>query len=435
MSVVITDQQNRAIKAAAIWYKTWDPDFGSHFSLEGFAGSGKSTILPYIIDACGLSQNEVAFCAPTGKAAKVMTSKLGGAVASTVHSLIYTPRAMKVDQLMSQVESLKIRRSTVISNGGTKQELEEVLKMLEIASKDLDRALDKVEGPKFTLNTASRVVTSKLIVVDEASMVNEEMANDLKMFGIPVLAMGDSGQLPPIDGKHGLLRDTPDFFLSEIHRQALENPIIALATMAREGKRIKNGSYGGVVNVVDYKNDEITTDVDSNAMILCGTNKKRWKLTQRIRKAFDYGAPYPMEGEPLIVCKNFRRNDMLLYINGEIVTSAADHEHMEDGQAYFTLYFEDQEGQEQKELANQGLFEEHRFRVRNKTSAPKDVAYKSRTRHLNLDWSWAITTHKAQGSQWDDVVVHDESYMFKDQADKWLYTAITRAAETLTIVK
>ena len=437
MSIVITNQQNQAIKAVSAWFKSFSPEFGTgtHFSLEGFAGSGKSTILPYIIDACGLNQSQVAFCAPTGKAAKVMTSKLGGEVASTVHSLIYTPRAMKTDQLLQQVQQLASTLEGAIRDGNlTDREMETLILQLDVAKKELNRSFDQPDDLRFTLNMDSRVVRSRLIVCDESSMINEEMAADIKMFGVPVLALGDSAQIQPIEGSRGLLRDAPDFFLSEIHRQALENPIIAVATMAREGKRIKLGTYGDTVRVIEYKDDDVTTNTDSNAMILVGTNRKRWKLIKRIRKAFDCLAPYPMEGEPLIVCKNFRRNDALLYTNGEFVTCLEDHSHMTEGQAYFTIRFEDEHGNAQRELAYQGLFESHKFKHPNKTTAPKEAAYKSRMKHLNVDWGLAITVHKSQGSQWDEVVVHDESAVFRDQANNHLYTAITRAVEKLTIV-
>lgn len=433
MTLTPSNQQFSGIKAVSDWFKNNEPN---HFSLEGFAGSGKSTILPFIIEQCGIHPDEVAFCAPTGKAAKVMTSKLNGQTASTIHSLIYTPKMMKIDALVSSIDSLVLQLAELESEGEKDSELyEKTSILLKIARVDLERAYDRDEGPAFTLNLASRVAQSKLVVVDEASMVNMKMAEDIKMFGVPVLAMGDSGQLPPIDGKHGFLRNKPDFFLSEIHRQALDNPIIQLATQARKGQELQYGDYGDGVQVIKKEDDDITTNVDRNAMILAGTNRKRWQLTQKIRKAFGYTERYPCEGEPLIVCKNFRRNDALIHVNGDIVTCAEDSEPLDKGSASFLLEFTDSEGDKKSEYAHQGLFEEHYSRKRNGTSAPKERAYKSKMRNLNIDWAWVLTVHKAQGSQWDEVVVHDESFAFRSDASKWLYTGITRAAEKLTVVK
>lgn len=439
-NIVITDQQSRAIKTAKNWYKTCTPEMGGidHFSLQGYAGSGKSTILPYIIDECGLHTSDVAFCAPTGKAAKVMADKMGGtARTSTIHSLIYTPTTMKIDQLVSQLDTYNRMLSEMTLNGAyQKSEYEEILKKQELAKEELHRAYERDDGPNFSLNLDSRVTECKLIVVDESSMVDHIMADDLKKFGVPVLAMGDSGQLPPVNGRHGLIKsgDRVDFFLSEIHRQALDNPIIAVATMAREGTYIDFGSYGDTVRVLDSSDDDATTNPDSNAMVLCGTHKKRWRLTSKIRKAFGYTSLLPEEGEPLIISKNYRKNDALLYVNGETAVCMSDSSYVK-GDASFRMTLEDSHGEQRDETIFQGLFEEHHKRLRNHTTASKEAAYKSKTRHVNLDWAWTITTHKAQGSQWDDVVVHDESWAFKQDSDRWLYTAITRAAENLTIVR
>ena len=49
-------------------------------------------------------------------------------------------------------------------------------------------------------------------------------------------------------------------------------------------------------------------------------------------------------------------------------------------------------------------------------------------------WGWIISCHKSQGSQWDNVYVVDESHVFRENKNKWLYTAITRAANSVTIV-
>ncbi len=64
-----------------------------------------------------------------------------------------------------------------------------------------------------------------------------------------------------------------------------------------------------------------------------------------------------------------------------------------------------------------------------------EVAWALKRRYDDFDYGYALTVHKAQGSQWDDVMLFDESWAFKDSRERWLYTAITRAAERLTIVK
>jgi exodeoxyribonuclease-5 len=52
-----------------------------------------------------------------------------------------------------------------------------------------------------------------------------------------------------------------------------------------------------------------------------------------------------------------------------------------------------------------------------------------------FDYAYALTVHKAQGSQWDDVLLFDQSHVFRKNRYRWFYTAITRAAKTITIVR
>ena len=66
---------------------------------------------------------------------------------------------------------------------------------------------------------------------------------------------------------------------------------------------------------------------------------------------------------------------------------------------------------------------------------PEAVPFDRRRRTDEFDYGYALTVHKAQGSQWDSIVLFDESFAFRDTRDRWLYTAITRAAEAITIVR
>ena len=105
------------------------------------------------------------------------------------------------------------------------------------------QALAQMKKPRFALNPQSDAADARLIVLDEVSMVGEEMARDLMSFGKPILVLGDPGQLPPIKGEGAFTRDAPDVMLTEIHRQAAESAIIRLATMARQGEPIGFGEY------------------------------------------------------------------------------------------------------------------------------------------------------------------------------------------------
>jgi exodeoxyribonuclease-5 len=151
-----------------------------------------------------------------------------------------------------------------------------------------------------------------------------------------------------------------------------------------------------------------------------------------MRRAGGYEGDTPGEGEPLIICKNSRQHPML--VNGTPVFSAIDHDDLDEGSDRFLIDVFDEEGRRYKMFAYQGLFEEHTAKVKGYASASKSAAYRSRINDNHVDFAWAITCHKSQGSQWDEVIVHDESGVFRDDADKWLYTAVTRTSGGLILI-
>ena len=113
----------------------------------------------------------------------------------------------------------------------------------EAAIEAMRQAMSQMKKPRFALNPQSDAAHARLIVLDEVSMVGEDMARDLMSFGKPILVLGDPGQLPPIKGEGAFTKDAPDVMLTEIHRQADESAIIRLATMARQGEPIGFGQY------------------------------------------------------------------------------------------------------------------------------------------------------------------------------------------------
>lgn len=444
----LSEEQAKAARRVVKW---WNEESESDPVCEfaGFAGTGKSTVLPFIIDDMGVQASDIAFMAPTGKAAKVMGTKLraqgyDGVYPTTVHSAIYQPKPAKAEVLEKELAALKLDRSLIISGDHpdypTPSDKAEALaqvkvidKKIEIIAKDLDRAYD-TDAPKFQLNPESKLVTGniKLIVIDEGSMVGTSMAEDLLSFGIPILVMGDPGQLPPVGEDPGFDLHQAKVMLIEIHRQAADNPVIHIATLIRRGERPELGDYGDGVQVIRRRDDKYTLDLDRDAQVIVGTNKTRWKMTARMRKAGGFDGLSPQEGEPLIICKNSRQHPIL--VNGTPVYSAINHDDLDDGESRFLIDVFDEDGKRFKMFAYQGLFEEHAGKVKGYATAPKGVAYRSRITDNHVDFGWAITCHKSQGSQWDEVIVHDESAVFKQDADKWLYTAVTRTAGGLILI-
>ena len=148
-------QQDAALKAVSSWLKQGQ---GPLFRLFGYAGTGKTTLARYFAEQV---DGDVQFAAFTGKAAQVLRSK-GAVNAKTIHSLIYRPRGEEA------VEDEETGKTSM--------------------------------APMFSLNRQSPVAKASLIIVDECSMVDEELGRDLMSFGTPILVLGDPGQLPPISG-------------------------------------------------------------------------------------------------------------------------------------------------------------------------------------------------------------------------------------------
>jgi len=414
-----------------------------YFYLAGFAGTGKSTILPYIIESTGLPLDKVAFCAPTGKAAKVMTKKMNeagmSAAARTIHSYIYRPRIEKPEvlerELAAKQGELEARMQEEKHAGPTPALADTINKIkttLEQLRRDLDKAYKRREGPSFQFNPESAIKEASLIVVDEGSMVGTEIADDLKTFNIPLLVIGDPGQLPPINDEPGFMNRDPDFFLNEIHRQAADNPIIALATMVREGKAIRPGKMGSEVDIVLAQNDNATFDLSREAQVIVGTNRKRWRITRKLRQELGYLSEGPSAGEPIIICKNSRSIPTL--VNGSFVRAENTVQTLEPGEAYFDLDISDEAGVVRTIRVVQSIFEEGFKGDKNAITVSPKEDWIARRDYEQADWGHAITCHKAQGSQWGDVIVHDESGVFREHSTNWLYTAVTRAAERLTVI-
>jgi len=442
--------QADAVRKVSRWFGDRSKPF---FYLAGYAGTGKSTILPDIIDQCGLTPSQVAFCAPTGKAAKVMMQKFKAqgwdVTATTIHKLIYRKPGeaaerirqevaachAEVAQLSADLMRLRACDPTPVDEIATKEaRLKEVEAAETKASAKLRKALnDRKSGLTFEFNEESMVRSKRLVVVDEASMVGIDIANDLLSFGIPVLAIGDPGQLPPVSEKPGFTQHTPDFFLTEIHRQAADNPIIWLSAQVRQGNRVQHGEYGGLVKIIPRKADNVTTDLTRDLQVICGTHKTRWALTAKIRRALGYAAfSAPQANEPILITRNSRQHPAL--VNGSIVTCMESVTPLVEGEESFPIKVIDEEDVEYALTLLQAPFEEHVFQRLNAATIADHKLWDARKKYQHADFGWVLTCHKSQGSQWDEVVVHDESRSFRDDADRWLYTAVTRAAERLTVV-
>lgn len=369
-------QQDEALQAVARWLKEGRAPV---FRLFGFAGTGKTTLARYFAEHV---DGDVLFAAFTGKAAQVLRSR-GATNARTIHSLIYRPKGEEM------IEDEETGKTSV--------------------------------SPMFTLNRQSPLAKAALIIIDECSMVDEKLGQDLVSFGTPVLVLGDPGQLPPVSGGGYFTNHEPDFLLTEIHRQARDNPIIDLAMKVREGNAIGYGDYG-LAQVIS-KHDVTQELVLEADQVLVGTNRTRRRYNQRLRELKGFSQVHPQAGDKLVCLRNDPAKGLL---NGSLwKVMSASRETVKPG---MNLLVNPEEDDPDRGAARikllKAAFED----------TGTEIPWSTKKRYDDFDYGYALTVHKAQGSQWNNVVLFDESWAFRDTRERWLYTAITRAAEKLTII-
>jgi exodeoxyribonuclease-5 len=396
-------QQEAALRDIEDWLRRPPTMAEQVRKLFGYAGTGKSTLAQEINAMVG---GEALACAYTGKAASVMAKK-GLPGATTVHSLIYTPAGdgkQRVRELEAELALLEKVEDKSIG----------LAKRLTAVRRSLDEARAN-SGPQFLLKEESEVSHAPLVILDECTMVGERMAEDLLSFGVRVLVLGDPAQLPPVRGT-GYFTGQPHNMLTEVHRQARDNPIIDIATRVREGRRVELGDYGEsrVVSRVDAQ-DAVTHD-----QVLCGTNRKRQAINARHRVIDGRHGAFPNAGERLICLKNDRKIGLL---NGTIWNAVEDVRPPDEDEAQVYLRIEPEEGGEGMGVpAEASLFQD-------------DMAKPDwRSRGQQFTYGYAVTVHKAQGSQWDEVLLFDD-WPSHETHRNWLYTGVTRAAERLTLVR
>lgn len=411
----LSPQQTQAVERVSGW---WNGSRAEPFRLFGYAGTGKTTIAKTIVESLGLDRH--IYAAFTGKAAHVLRSK-GCEPASTIHSLIYLPRA----RARSRLRELRARLDiTPISDRVAIDRIKS-----EIRSEEL-----RLATPSFLLRTPaeSRLTSAPLLVVDEVSMVNERIGRDLTGFNVPLLVLGDPAQLPPVEGEGWLTNHDPDHLLTEVHRSALDSPVTRIATAVRHAS-VGDGRYGvrGTDEDSGRVRDLVRADLDLFHQVICGTNATRWQAIHAVRSLSGKGRGEPPDsGDRIIVLANNSDADVYNGQQFKIISCSPAGDH-------YDLYVESDTG-EDRELSVYrygftGPDGERRARLQGGFGPTVAATF-----------AHAVTVHKAQGSQWPRVLVIDESGVFVRMASgtpsarflagqRWLYTAVTRASEQVII--
>ena len=383
MTYELTADQKNADSLIKDWYYNSTRQV---FVLAGYAGTGKSTLLKYsITETLGLIPDQsVAFVTPTGKAATVLIRQ--GISATTLHRLIYQ----------------SITQETEIEVNGKKIKIE---KLSFKRRENIDKSI-------------------KLIVLDEASMVSDDVMYDLLQFGVKMIICGDNAQLPPVEGLNTYLKE-PDFTLRQIVRQQLDNPIIKLSQMAREGIYIPYGRYGDSVSVLNkrfFTGEKRRHCLTTADQIICGINKTRTAINNEIRSMLNRG-PFPESGDKLICTLNnweqfidsdFRFN----LVNGIIGTVYNPFYDSSTGIGFmqFKVDFLDELCPEALPF-DTGIFTDGRYIYKHGdyfASYDEDGEPSGAYTLNRFEYGYCISCHKAQGSEFDNTVIFDESYAFKE---------------------
>ena len=380
----LSDDQNKALVTLLAWCE--DPGRSRFITLGGYAGTGKTTLISIFKKEIAKARKgiKLAFCSYTGRAAQNLRNKLreAGALSvkdsvSTIHGLIYTPREGTDGQ---------------ITGWDRKDELER-----------------------------------DLIIVDEASMVDGLIWVDLLSYGIPIIAVGDHGQLPPISGKFNLM-EAPEILLTRIHRQAKDNPIIEVSEYARTSGLVPAGEYGpGVVKYTREDSDaqektgQLLENYSPDTLILCGYNSTRTKINQFIRTSLGFESAAPARGDRVICLRNNHKKAVYNGMLGTLLQLAAAQKDWYNAEIKL----------DDREKPYEGLIYAPQFGAKTGINFTKD----RRLAAIGdlFDFGYALTVHKAQGSQAKRVVMFEERFTQMDDEmwRRWLYTGITRAEEEL----
>ena len=358
--------------------------------MGGFAGTGKTTLIGHICNELRNEKKDIkfAFCSYTGKASRVLNQSLNSSKSindsdyvGTIHRLIYHPIINDKDEIVGW---------------------------------------ERISKEEFKYD---------MIIVDEASMIDEEIWNDLLSFDVPILAVGDHGQLPPVKGNFNLMAN-PVLRLEEIYRQERNNPIIKISEIARKYGTIPVFNFSDTVKKLDKREPDTGEFIknklesfNSDWMVLTGYNHTRIKLNKGIRQLLEFDSPEPMCGDRVICLKNNHTDGIYNGMVGNIISSSKEGNDQKNLYYDMIVHFDG----EDNDFIGKVCIDQF--------NSQEQITNKDSEMNF-LDFGYALTVHKAQGGQAPKVLLFEERFsrMDDDMWRRWLYTGVTRAMEELYII-
>lgn len=363
-------------------------------ALTGAAGTGKTTIAQVLAAVLEERGWTVVYLAPTGKAA-VRLSEVVKRPTSTIHSKLY-------------------------------------------------RRVTSTEEGKPLFHDAQAMASSAgrtLFLCDEGSMVGSRLHDEMLKYLGPdnvLCYLADPFQLPPVADSWGYDLLNPTAHLTEIHRQAQESPILQAAAALLAGNPLPRHNIGNeytrgsgpLGHIATWKASRMNTD----AIVLCYSNKTRNNINAMVRRRLGFEKRGPLcLGEDLVVLRNNRSVGLM---NGEVTKAKAiawvktEKEGIvtvttPTGERFFTRV--DLIG------CDTPTFELSKMDAERKHQIPGEL-------WLHVDYAYALTVHKSQGSEYDEVMfVIDGTMKAKQRMGnledgfKICYTAITRAKKRVWV--
>ena len=424
----LTDKQKRAFDLAVA------PKEGAT-NIMGYAGTGKTTTMREVALALGKS---CVVLAPTNKAANNLKEK-GIKKSRTIHSLLYQP--IEVEDYRKDangnIEYHKDRDGEyLIDDAGDKIPV--------VAEKRLEFML------RGTDSDGERVLP-EIALIDEASMISDDVYNDLLMTFPRVVFFGDGFQLPPVKSKDVFAKSEPDVFLDEVHRVALENPIIKYATDIRMGNEppVESIACHEIRHCAANNTKLYSAIVANDVQAISYRNRTRHDVNEAIRKERGFQFGMLNNGESVVCLQNVKQRkeidgrqvEELIYYNGQIVTINGDYSPSRNHFTAMPVAVNEGPRVFMWPFWNPGFFgiKDDYQKWNNELDRRKASNMEKPVYGKDFDYAYCLTAHKAQGSEFRNVCVFDERPSLRNvghqEKQRWYYTAITRAKERLLIVK
>ncbi|MCY9308733.1 AAA family ATPase [Bacillus inaquosorum] len=405
-NITLTPDQRSVVDDIKRWF--YSTAGYSKFELAGFAGVGKSTVVDFILEELDLHPDHVRMCAPTGQASLVLKDKAPDFYSCTLHKLFYNPERTQ-------------------------------------------------KGYLQFVPTPAHIRGAKLIIGDEFSMTGKRIAEEIlpmaRKAKVKVLIIGDPEQLPPVKDEDYFFKN-PDAMLTQVLRQAADNPIIALSMAIRkatEEGRAYTFPYGNqTIDKKLYVRNRHSISIQQYAkvaanggIVIAGTNKTRRGLNIGIRNELGFNSPILMNGEKVVIKENIEGGEQgEISVTNGMTGKVSNVRRLPNKIIRFTFTPDAFKGSRVLEVHEDVLFER---------ATMADLKRENRRRFYTKEpqlptgvevlFGYCITAHASQGSQWDTVYLIDESRVFNRDTDgyrnqnRWLYTAVTRAKEYLVIAR